>query len=234
MDNDCRDSHEDDIPGIGKRAEKHLLKNAHKKQTLGFEDLLHPIILEYAYQQFRNGHLRDAVLNSVIAVFEYIRSRTGLEADGENLVGQVFSLENPQLILSDLSSESGQNDQKGFIQIFKGAYQGIRNPKAHTLVHDLTEEKAAQYLIFASLLARRVEEAKPTNQKSRKKVSNETMKEPRRPQPEISRPVKGEPVQTKQAMLWRDNVYWRHLPDGKRKAPFARSAWMEVIRRRGW
>jgi hypothetical protein len=62
--------------------------------------------------------------------------------------------------MSDLDSESGQNDQKGFMQIYKGAFQGIRNPKAHSLAHDLTEEKAAQYLIFASLLARRIEEAK--------------------------------------------------------------------------
>lgn len=64
------------------------------------------------------------------------------------------------LILSEIDSESGQNDQKGFMQIFKRAYQGILNPKAHSLTHDLTPIKAAQYLVFASLLARRVEEAK--------------------------------------------------------------------------
>jgi hypothetical protein len=63
------------------------------------------------------------------------------------------------LILSELDTESGQNDQKGFIQLFSGSYQGIRNPKAHSLNHDLTEMKAAQYLIHASLLARRVSEA---------------------------------------------------------------------------
>ena len=50
--------------------------------------------------------------------------------------------------------------KKGFMQILKGAFQGVRNPKAHTLAHDLTEPTAAQYLIFASLLARRIEEAK--------------------------------------------------------------------------
>ena len=64
------------------------------------------------------------------------------------------------LVLTELETESGQNDQKGFMQIFKGAYQGIRNPKAHSLTHDLTPEKAAQYLVFASLLIRRVQEAK--------------------------------------------------------------------------
>jgi hypothetical protein len=46
------------------------------------------------------------------------------------------------------------------MQIFKGAFQGIRNPKAHSLAHDLTEQKTAQYLVFTSLLARRLDEAR--------------------------------------------------------------------------
>jgi len=45
------------------------------------------------------------------------------------------------------------------MQILAGSYLGIRNPKAHSLNHDLDAEKAAQYLIFASLLARRIYEA---------------------------------------------------------------------------
>ena len=51
-------------------------------------------------------------------------------------------------------------NRMGFMQIFKGAYQGIRNPKAHSMTHDLTAMKAAQYLVFASLLARRIDEAR--------------------------------------------------------------------------
>lgn len=74
----------------------------------------------------------------------------------------MFSLEHPLLILSEVDSDSGRNDQKGFMQIFIGAYQSIRNPKAHSLEHDLDQAKAAQYLVFASLLARRVDEAKKT------------------------------------------------------------------------
>ena len=124
-----------------------------------FEGLLHPIILKSSYKQYQDGHLRDAVLNSVVAIFDYIREKTGISEDGDKLIGQAFSLNDPFIVLSELQSESGQSDQKGFMQIYKGAYQGIRNPKAHSLVHDLTEQKAAQYLVFASLLARRIEEA---------------------------------------------------------------------------
>ncbi|WP_299769929.1 TIGR02391 family protein [uncultured Pseudoteredinibacter sp.] len=127
--------------------------------AFGFEGLLHPLIVQSSLALYRDGHLREAVLNSVTAIFDLIRDRSGVAEDGDRLIGQVFSINEPILILSEIESESGKNDQKGFMQIFKGAYQGIRNPKAHTLNHDLNEMKVAQYLVFASMLARRVEEA---------------------------------------------------------------------------
>jgi uncharacterized protein (TIGR02391 family) len=130
---------------------------------IGFEELLHPVVIKSSLDLYINGHLREAVLNSITAVFDYLRLRTDSGADGDRLVGEVCSLNAPILIFSEIDSESGQNDQKGFMQIFKGAYQGIRNPKAHSLTHDLNPQKAAQYLIFASLLARRIEEAKTIN-----------------------------------------------------------------------
>lgn len=162
MDCDYLDIINNDLPDIEQRAEARLLASVGEEiqqPELGFENLLHPVVLENAYQLYRNGHLREAVLNSITAVFDFIRTRTGSPEDGDRLIGQALSLNEPMLILSELESESGQNDQKGFMQIYKGTYQGIRNPKAHSLTHDLTNSKAAQYLVFASLLARRIEEA---------------------------------------------------------------------------
>lgn len=159
---DYRDVLIHDLPELEKRLDAHLLSSPgedEQPEKIGFEDLIHPIINENAYQLYRNGHLRESVLNSITAVFDFIRSKTGVDEDGDRLIGQVMSINEPRLILSELSTESGQNDQKGFMQIYKGAYQGIRNPKAHSLPHDLNETKAAQYLVFASLLARRIEEA---------------------------------------------------------------------------
>lgn len=124
------------------------------------EDLLHPAIVEHAVPLFRDGHLRDAVLNGVLAVFDMIRARTGLDLDGKELVGQAFGIDNGRLIFSEVDSPSGRNDQKGFLMIFEGVYTGVRNVKAHSLAHDLTKVKAAQYLVTLSLLARRVEECK--------------------------------------------------------------------------
>lgn len=149
-----------DIPAIEPFTEKHTNNGETVERPPSLEELLHPIVYKHAYQQYRNGHLRDAVLNSFMAVFDMIRERTGLEIDGQELVTEAFSLERAKLIFSEIKTGSGKNDQKGFLQILIGAYIGIRNPKAHSLHHDLDKTKAAQYLVFASLLARRVSEAK--------------------------------------------------------------------------
>jgi uncharacterized protein (TIGR02391 family) len=160
MPNDYRDILKRDLFDVEGKAESALLEFASKQGELGFERLLHPLIEKSSYEHYRNGHLRDAVLNSVIATFDHIRELTGISADGEALASKAFSLSDPYIVLSELKTDSGQSDQKGFMQIFKGVFQGIRNPKAHSLAHDLNPEKTAQYLIFASLLVRRLDEGK--------------------------------------------------------------------------
>lgn len=147
-----------DIPFI----EEQLDKKFRDINSLGknsFKKYLHPVIINSSYELFQNGNYREAVLNSIIAVFDNIRKKTGIDGDGRNLVEKAFSLNDPYLIFSNLDTESGKSDQKGFMQMYQGAFHGIRNPKSHSLEHDLTENKAVQYLIFASLLARRIDEA---------------------------------------------------------------------------
>ena len=123
-------------------------------------DLLHPRVRAASYEHFRAGRFRDAVLNSVVAVFDLLRERTGIDADGSDLVSKALSLDRPRLVMSSLVTESGRNEQKGFIQILQGYYLGIRNPKAHSLAIESDQFSAAQYLVLSSLLCRKIEEAK--------------------------------------------------------------------------
>ena len=158
MDNDYDDILKQDVPSVLKAAEALAREGAKEVTVLGFEGLLHPAVVASSLGQYRNGHLRDAVLNGVIAVFDMIRARTGLKLDGKDLVGQAFGTEKGKLVFSELETETGRNDQKGFLQIYEGIYTGVRNVKAHSLTHDLNEQKAAQYMVMLSLLARRVDE----------------------------------------------------------------------------
>lgn len=152
------------LPQVEDQVDAHFTSKPSGDLASALVDLLHPAVFESSYAQFRAGRLRDAVLNAIIAVFDLLRARTNLDKDGIQLVAEAFSLERPKLIISTLTTESGQSEQKGFIQILQGAYLGVRNPKAHSLTSDLNVIKAAQYLVFASLLARRIDEAQSPTQ----------------------------------------------------------------------
>lgn len=132
-------------------------------QRLGFDDLLHPVIVDASRSLYETGHYRDAVFSSVVAVFDLLRKRSGLDLDGPALVTRCFSVSEPKIVVADITTISGKNEQIGFMQILEGTYKAVRNPKAHTLQHDTTREVAAQYMVFASLLARRVAEAEVVN-----------------------------------------------------------------------
>jgi uncharacterized protein (TIGR02391 family) len=125
----------------------------------GSVDLLEPEIVASSYSQLRNRHFREAAFNSIVAVFELLRGRTGLTGDGADLAARALSLTNPRLVVGNLDTQTGQDEQKGFIQLLQGAYQAIRNPKAHSLAPDLDERGCWQQLILASFLVRRLREA---------------------------------------------------------------------------
>lgn len=62
------------------------------------------------------ANYRHAVLDAIVAVFDKVRERTGLDLDGDNLINQSLSLTAPLLVLSELDTDSGRNNQK------KGVY----------------------------------------------------------------------------------------------------------------
>lgn len=131
-------------------------------QNDGFEKYLHPIIKQIALQKFCSHQYAD----SVEAAFKEINSRLKKicrkhehqEKDGADLMYFIFSENKPVLKFEDTSTTSGQDVQKGYMQIFAGAMTGIRNPKAHENL-SISRESAIKRLIFASLLMDKVDEA---------------------------------------------------------------------------
>ena len=74
-------------------------------------------------------------------------------------MAKAFDQDKPLLALNDGLSTSDRDEQEGFKLLFMGAMQGVRNPKAHDLFDQLAEEPALDYLAFASLLMRRLDDA---------------------------------------------------------------------------
>lgn len=122
---------------------------------------LHPYIAKGCTKLFVDGHYTQAVEESAKAVFQYLRDVTGLSLDGAALATQAFSIKKPILAFSDLSDDTKRNEQIGFMELLAAFAKGVRNPLAHT--HGKVEEaqKAFEYLVMASLLCRRIDDASP-------------------------------------------------------------------------
>lgn len=137
-------------------------------EQTNFWILIHKNILEVSLRKFENGHYADSVESAFKSVNkcvkEIVKAKTGNERDGVPLMREAFNFnlernKNPIILLDDISSESGRNIQEGYMQLFAGAMQGIRNPKAHDNI-DITKERAMHQIFLASLLMHKLDEAK--------------------------------------------------------------------------
>lgn len=128
------------------------------KLMLAYLPHFHPYIVKGCNDLFVDGHYAEAVEEAVKAVMQYIRENTGLSGDGEALINNAFSLNNPILSFGDISDQTKKNEQLGFMNMLKGFVQGVRHPLAHTYNSDEKAHNAFEYLVMASLFCRRIDD----------------------------------------------------------------------------
>ncbi|MCA8098659.1 TIGR02391 family protein [Burkholderia contaminans] len=100
--------------------------------------------IRVAYEAENYSH---AVLDATHFISNLLRERAGVDGDGSALIGQALGGENPKLRLNALQTESDRNVQKGYEQILRGIYIGIRNPRSHEPTQD-TQETADSIICF--------------------------------------------------------------------------------------
>ena len=120
---------------------------------------LHPSIREVAAKYLDSGHPEVAIFEAFKALNIRVKDVTGIDDDGQGLMGSAMRDDNPPVRFGDLSTESGRNIQAGFRFMFMGAVRGIRNPNAHEQFRPLNDEEAFEQLSFASMLMRRLDAA---------------------------------------------------------------------------
>ncbi len=85
---------------------------------------------------YEGGNYSHAILEATYFLSSLLRERAGIDGDGVSLVGQALGGDSPKLKLNAFQTESEKNIQKGFEQILRGIYQGIRNPRSHEPIAD--------------------------------------------------------------------------------------------------
>jgi len=120
---------------------------------------LHPDVRSASSELFLNRHMAEAIFAAFRAVESRVRGLSRSTEYGRSLMASAFNENDPTLRLNPLESASDRDEQEGFRFLFMGAIQGIRNPKAHDDVVQEDPERSLDYLGFASLLMRRLDDA---------------------------------------------------------------------------
>lgn len=108
---------------------------------------------------FRDGHWAQSVEEAFKYLNNLVKQRTGLAADGADLMRRALSPKDPILKLSALKTASQKDQQLGYMDIMAGAMTGVRNPRAHEHRYLEDPRVALQLICLANHLARSVRQS---------------------------------------------------------------------------
>jgi len=119
----------------------------------------YPEITKVSEKLFVNEHYPEAIEAAFKKVIDLVKKKSGRnDLDGFPLMSTVFSKDNPILKFNNLLSRVDKDEQQGWMHLYQGAVLGIRNVKVHKEVKQNDPIKTLEYLSFASLLCKRLDE----------------------------------------------------------------------------
>lgn len=120
----------------------------------------HPAIFAYCRAELIAENYFHAVMEANKGLFQRIRDISGVEADGNRLIEQVFS-SNPVVIINNFTSQSEKDEHTGFCNLLKGLCTMFRNPLAHEpkVEWPISEQDALEILGIISYCHRRLDNA---------------------------------------------------------------------------
>jgi uncharacterized protein (TIGR02391 family) len=155
------------------RAQQKLASRECRKRPRDVIDCLnlHAKVAEASRRLFLNGHCTEAVGKALNLFTNSVKRKAGRpknggkELDGFNLMGAVFTPDNPILKLTDSITTSEKDEQRGYMLMAQGAITGVRNPRAHEDELRDDPQGALELLVLASHLMKKLDGAKRTRRK---------------------------------------------------------------------
>lgn len=124
---------------------------------------IHPDVFVFCKAELLVDNYFHAVFEATKSIAEKIRTKTSLTCDGSELVDQAFSYKGkiPYLALNNLTTESHESEQKGFMNLLKGVFGTFRNTTAHApkITWNIDEQDALDILSTISLIHRKLDKA---------------------------------------------------------------------------
>jgi uncharacterized protein (TIGR02391 family) len=126
--------------------------------ALAFDEL-HPVVRDAASPLFATQQLRLGVLEAGLALRNVVRERSDLsETNDSTLMGRAFGGKTPAIVLADLTTETGQNIQRGVAHLAQAILAAVRNPLTHES-GEIPMAEAMEMLAMMSHVLRRIDAA---------------------------------------------------------------------------
>jgi uncharacterized protein (TIGR02391 family) len=128
---------------------------------------VHADVLAFCGAELHQRNYFHAVFEATKSVADKIRTRTGLTADGSELVDHAFGCGKagiPFLAFNTLQTDTERSEHTGLMNLMKGMFGAFRNVTAHApkVSWPISEQDALDLLTIASLLHRRLDLAART------------------------------------------------------------------------
>lgn len=124
---------------------------------------IHSDVLTFCKAELLVDNYFHVIFEATKSIAEKIRIKTNLTTDGSKLVDHAFSYKGkiPYLALNNLTTESHESEQKGFINLLKGVFGTFRNTTAHApkITWEINEQDALDILSMISLIHRKLDKA---------------------------------------------------------------------------
>ncbi|MCG7848237.1 MAG: TIGR02391 family protein [ANME-2 cluster archaeon] len=134
-------------------------KRAQKFKTSVFDRKLHNDLLRFCSAELLQENYFHAVLEATKSVGSKVRSMTGLNSDGAQLIDDAFGGPDPVLKINAFKTDTEKSEQRGFTNLAKGLFGTFRNPAAHApkIEWNLEEQDALDLFTLASYVLRRID-----------------------------------------------------------------------------
>lgn len=118
---------------------------------------IHPVLPKKVRTFFDNSHYAEATFEAFKFLDKVVQKFASSNKSGEKLMMDAFNEASPALRLTPLSTQSEQDEQRGFKFLFSGGMIAIRNPRGHEVDQIDDVDTCLDHLAFVSLLIRRLE-----------------------------------------------------------------------------
>jgi uncharacterized protein (TIGR02391 family) len=132
-----------------------LVPTEHPFESRNIHPSLPPIVLKL----FDDGHYAQATFETFKFVDTEVARLAGSTETGFKLMMSVLPETSPIIKLTNCSTMTEKDEQKGFQFLFAGSILAIRNPRGHLHSVSDTPDECLDHLAVASMLLRRLEVA---------------------------------------------------------------------------